>query len=79
MVFSNTVWVVYGAVRITQVFLIICCFHPLLRKFRMTVWPGRSIKHLILGVLLPEHGTDPQVFYEGLDEAMAETRGRRVP
>ncbi len=30
-------------------------------------------------VLLPEHGTDPQVFYEGLDEAMVETRGRRVP
>ena len=30
-------------------------------------------------VLKPEHGTEPQVFYEGLDEAMAETRGRRVP
>ena len=30
-------------------------------------------------VLLPEYGTEPQVFYEGLDEAMAETRGRRVP
>ena len=32
-----------------------------------------------LQVLNPEHGTEPQVFYEGLDEAMAETRGRRVP
>lgn len=30
-------------------------------------------------VLLPEHGTKPQVFYVGLDETMAEARGRRAP
>ncbi len=30
-------------------------------------------------VLMPEHGTDPQVYYLGLDEAFVKLRGRRVP
>jgi len=30
-------------------------------------------------VLLPEHGTEPQVYYAGLDEAWLRARGRRQP
>ncbi len=30
-------------------------------------------------VLLPEHGTKPRVFYQGLDERVIEKRGRRTP
>ena len=45
--------------------------------------PGSEVSRILgdrpVQVLMPEHGTGPQVFYEGLDEAMAKTRGRRVP
>lgn len=45
--------------------------------------PGSEVSRILAGrpvrVLLPEYGTKPQVFYVGLDEEMAEVRGRRVP
>lgn len=39
----------------------------------------RALAKRPVQVLLPEFGTEPQVFYVGLDEEMAETRGRRAP
>jgi tetrathionate reductase subunit B len=40
---------------------------------------SRILARQSVQVLLPQHGTNPQVYYLGLDEEMAETRGRRVP
>ena len=45
--------------------------------------PKSEVSRILAGrpvqVLLPEYGTRPQVFYVGLDEGMAEARGRREP
>ncbi len=40
---------------------------------------SRIVARRPVQVLLPEYGTKPRVFYVGLDEGMAEARGRRVP
>ncbi len=45
--------------------------------------PKSEVSRILSGqatqVLLPEYGTGPRVFYVGMDEGMAETRGRRAP
>ena len=40
---------------------------------------SRILARRPLQVLFPKYGTKPRVFYFGLDEEMAETRGRRAP
>jgi tetrathionate reductase subunit B len=40
---------------------------------------GRILSTRSVQVLLPEHGTEPQVFYLGMDGELVAKRGRRTP
>ena len=53
------------------------------RKFGNLLDPESEVSQALASrpatVLLPEHGTKPRVFYQGLDERVIEKRGRRTP